>query len=85
MPAGPVYSVPEVFADAQVAHLGVQAPLELSGGRTIHYITQPVTLTRTPPSVARPAPERGEHTDEVLREAGYGDAEIRQLRADAVV
>jgi crotonobetainyl-CoA:carnitine CoA-transferase CaiB-like acyl-CoA transferase len=85
VPAGPVYTVSEVFEDAQVAHLGVQLPLELPGGRTMHYITQPVTLTRTPPGVVRQAPGRGEHTDEVLREAGYGDAEIEQLRADAVV
>jgi crotonobetainyl-CoA:carnitine CoA-transferase CaiB-like acyl-CoA transferase len=85
VPAGPVYTVPEVFEDEQVTHLGVQAPLTLPGGRTMHYITQPVTLTRTPSRVARQAPDRGEHTDEVLREAGYDNDEIRQLRADAVV
>ena len=35
---------------------------------------------RTPGAVRRPAPRFGEHTDEVLREAGYADADISRLR-----
>jgi crotonobetainyl-CoA:carnitine CoA-transferase CaiB-like acyl-CoA transferase len=35
--------------------------------------------------VRRLPPDCGQHTDEVLREAGYGDADIARLRADAVV
>jgi crotonobetainyl-CoA:carnitine CoA-transferase CaiB-like acyl-CoA transferase len=32
-----------------------------------------------------PAPGWGEHTDEVLLEAGYSDAEIAQFHSDKVV
>jgi crotonobetainyl-CoA:carnitine CoA-transferase CaiB-like acyl-CoA transferase len=85
VPAGPVYTVPQVFEDEQVKHLGVTTSLMTSFGKEMHYITQPVTLERTPPSVVAPAPGWGEHTDEVLAEAGYSHAEIRQFHADTVV
>ncbi len=41
-------------------------------------------FSRTPPQ-ARVAPRRGEHTDEVLREAGFAEAEIASLRSRAVI
>ncbi len=85
VPAGPVYTVPQVFEDEQVQHLGVKATLSTRSGRDMHYITQPVVLERTPSKVVAPAPEWGEHTDEVLAEAGYTAEEIRHFHAEAVV
>lgn len=85
VPAGPVYDVPEVFEDEQVKHLGVVASLPEVYGKAMHYITQPMTLSRTPPDVKTPAPGWGEHTDEVLTEIGYGESEIKQLHDDGVV
>ena len=85
VPAGPVYTVPQVFEDVQVKHLGVTTPLMTGFGKEMHYITQPVTLERTPSKVVAPAPEWGEHTDEVLAEAGYNAQEIRQFHEDKVV
>ena len=85
VPAGPVYTMPQVFEDPQVRQLGVTAQLPGPGGAPTTYITQPVTLERTPPTIAARAPGWGEHTDEVLRELGYGDAAIAQLRAEQVV
>ena len=85
VPAGPVYSVPEVFEDEQVRHLGVTTTLDTPYGKTMHYINQPVTLERTPSQVVAPAPGWGEHTDEVLSEAGYSAAEIQRFHEEAVV
>jgi crotonobetainyl-CoA:carnitine CoA-transferase CaiB-like acyl-CoA transferase len=48
-------------------------------------ITQPVTLERTPAQVVAPAPNWGEHTDEVLAEAGYSDDDISRFHAQGVV
>jgi crotonobetainyl-CoA:carnitine CoA-transferase CaiB-like acyl-CoA transferase len=85
VPAGPVYSVPQVFEDPQVKHLGVTETLPTSFGKDMHFITQPVVLSRTPSEVVAPAPGWGEHTDEVLRDLGYDAAAIEDLHAQGVV
>jgi crotonobetainyl-CoA:carnitine CoA-transferase CaiB-like acyl-CoA transferase len=85
VPAGPVYTVPQVFEDVQVRHLGVTTSLMTNFGKEMHYINQPVTLERTPSKVVAPAPDWGEHTDEVLQEAGYSEAEIQQFHTHNVV
>ena len=85
VPAGPVYSVPEVFEDEQVQHLGVVSSLDNARGGKTHYITQPVTLQRTPAQVVAPAPAWGDHTDEVLREVGYSESDIQQFHEDQCV
>ncbi|MGY2492775.1 CaiB/BaiF CoA transferase family protein [Cupriavidus sp. CP313] len=85
VPAGPVYSVPEMFEDAQVRHLGVVKTVEASTGATRRVVTQPVRLERTAADVLRGAPGWGEHTAEILGEIGYSSDDIRMLRAMEVV
>jgi crotonobetainyl-CoA:carnitine CoA-transferase CaiB-like acyl-CoA transferase len=85
VPCGPVYSVPQMFDDVQIQHLNVTQSLRTPEGIERHYVTQPVTLTRTPGTLARSAPGWGEHTDELLAEAGYDAAAIDQLHAQGVV
>lgn len=85
VPSGPVYTVPQVIEDEQVKHLGVVAETRTNDDKPIRVITEPVTLSRTPAGVVCAAPYIGEQTEEVLREAGYDDAEIARMRADGVV
>jgi len=85
VPSGPVYTIPQVFLDPQIRHLGVVSEVKTADGVPVRVISQPVRLSRTPAAVATAAPGWGEHTDEVLREAGFDDAEIARLRADGVV
>ncbi len=85
VPAGPVYTVPQMFDDPQVRHMGATAQATSAGGKTSTFLTQPVHLERTPASVHAVAPDCGEHTDEVLREAGLDDAQIGRLRELGVV
>ncbi|MBY4596894.1 CaiB/BaiF CoA transferase family protein [Ottowia caeni] len=85
VPAGPVYTMDQMFADPQVQHMKATALATTSTGKTCTYITQPVSLSRTPASIQAAAPDCGEHTDEVLREAGYTDLQIAELHAAAVV
>jgi crotonobetainyl-CoA:carnitine CoA-transferase CaiB-like acyl-CoA transferase len=85
IPCGPVYTVPEMFEDEQVRHLGVAAPVVRADGSTIQVISQPVTLERTPATLQTSAPRIGEHSSEILREVGYSDEEIGQLEAEGVI
>ena len=85
VPAGPVYTVPEMFEDPQVKHLGVAQSVRTTEGSFVHLVSQPVTLERTPAKIANSAPGWGEHTDEMLREVGYTEDEILQLRTEQVV
>ena len=85
VPTGPVYSVPEMFDDPQVQHLKVAHSMNTQQGATVGLITQPVVLERTPAAIVAAAPSWGEHTEEVLREAGYDEATIADLRDKGVV
>jgi formyl-CoA transferase len=48
-------------------------------------VSQPVKLSRTPSQIAHPTPEKGEHTDEILKEYGYDDKAIAGFRARKIV
>ncbi len=85
VPAGPLYTVPELVEDPQVRHLGVVAQTTTSDGAPVRVISQPVKLSRTPARVARGAPDWGEQTDEILGELGCSAAEIAALRAARAV
>jgi len=85
VPAGPVYSVPQVFGDEQVKHLKVTKTLPTQFGKNMHFITQPVLLSRTPARVVAPAPGWGEHTNEVLTDLGYSVADITDFRARGII
>ena len=76
----------KVFGDPQVAHLGVVQDIDTEDARgVLHVIGQPVSLARTPSRLVAPPPERGQHTQEVLREFGFSDAEIAGLREHKVI
>jgi formyl-CoA transferase len=85
VPCGPIYNVKEVFADPHVRHLGLAVDVKSPTLGEIQIQNVPVTLSRTPAQVRTAAPEMGEHTDEVLREAGYSAEEIAKFRKDEVV
>jgi formyl-CoA transferase len=80
VPCGPIYSIDQAFEDPQVRHLGIAQNLG-----DVAYLGQPVTLSRTPSHVTAHPPAQGEHTDAVLRELGYRDGEIEQLRQQGIV
>ena len=59
----------EVFADAQVKHLGMAAPFDHPKKGRTEYLAQPIKLSRTPWVLHSVPPEKGEHTDEVFTRA----------------
>jgi crotonobetainyl-CoA:carnitine CoA-transferase CaiB-like acyl-CoA transferase len=85
VPCGPVYRMDEVFADPQVGHLGMTAPVEHPALGRLDIMRNAVRMSGGPPTVRAPSPERGGHSTEVLAELGYPAAEIGRLREQGVI
>lgn len=81
---GHINDLKEVFADPQVQHLGIVKEVESVHHGRQRLVGQPVQLERTPSTVARAAPRRGEHTAEVLGELGVASDELARLKAQGV-
>jgi crotonobetainyl-CoA:carnitine CoA-transferase CaiB-like acyl-CoA transferase len=82
---GPVYDMADVEKDPHfhARHIVVELPDASLGTVPVHNISP--RLMDTPGRFRRAAPELGEHTREVLQEAGYSEAEIEELIATGVV
>jgi crotonobetainyl-CoA:carnitine CoA-transferase CaiB-like acyl-CoA transferase len=85
VPAGPINSVADVFADPQVVHRALRVDLPREGGGTVPSVRTPIRMSATPLAYERPSPRLGEHTTEVLSGIGYSPDDIRRLIADRVV
>jgi crotonobetainyl-CoA:carnitine CoA-transferase CaiB-like acyl-CoA transferase len=85
VPCGPIYDIDQVFADAQVQHLGMAQDVPNAEGRHIRLVSQPFKLSRTPSKMDARPPEFGEQTEEVLAEFGFAPGEIAELRERKVV
>ncbi len=70
VPAGPVNTIPEAFADAQVQHrdMQIKMPHAMAGSGHVDLIGNPVKMSETPVSYRHAPPVLGEHTDAVLHD-----------------
>jgi crotonobetainyl-CoA:carnitine CoA-transferase CaiB-like acyl-CoA transferase len=84
VPAGPVHSLGEALTHPQTLARGMVVDLVHPEAGPTKAIGCPLHFSETPARVTRPAPLLGEHTREVLREAGYADVEIDALVAAGV-
>ena len=85
VPATPVNTVQQVMEDAQTAARSMIERVVHPRLGEIPVVGTPVKFSRMRPSVRRPAPQQGEHTDEILAEHDYTAADIAALRAKKVV
>jgi crotonobetainyl-CoA:carnitine CoA-transferase CaiB-like acyl-CoA transferase len=76
IPAGPVLSIKEMQADPQAIARDMVPETDHPVAGRVQTIGLPVKLSATPGGVVRPAPLFGQHTREVLAEAGYSSSEI---------
>ena len=85
VPCGRIRNVAEVCTNPQLTERGkvVERPHPTAGA--VKTIGQPIELDDTPAQIRTAPPLLGEHTNEVLREAGYADREILALRNRGVV
>ena len=80
----PVNDYEQVEADPQVAHNGIVMDVDHPQAGAVRLMAHPVRYDGKAPALRRMPPALGQHTREVLAEAGYSDAEIEQLIAEGV-
>ena len=85
VPCGPVYRMDEVFADPQVQHLAMTAPVEHPKGGHVDVLRNAVRMTGVATTVRSGTPEPGQHTTEVLTGLGMEAQEIDSLRRRGVI
>ena len=83
--AGPVYGYKELVEDEQVKHNGTFVEYDHPTEGRVKTPGFPIRFSKTPSSVERGAPLAGEHTSEVLGEAGYSAEEIERLAQAGVI
>ncbi len=84
IPCAPVQTREEFALDPQVLHSQMMVTLQDSDAGPTRMLGVPVKLQETPGSVGGPAPRVGEHTQQVLAEAGIASQEIAKLRREGV-
>ena len=84
VPTGPVNNLDQAFNDPQVAHQEMILESDQPSG-PVGMTGFPVKLSATPARIRRPSPQTGEHSQEILRELGYGEEEIARLKEAKVI
>jgi crotonobetainyl-CoA:carnitine CoA-transferase CaiB-like acyl-CoA transferase len=85
IPCGPINTIDKVFADPQVQHLGMAAPMQHPKLGPKAVVASALNISGYSKAVRSPTPEAGADTKAVLREVGYTDAEIEAMYAQGVV
>jgi crotonobetainyl-CoA:carnitine CoA-transferase CaiB-like acyl-CoA transferase len=66
VPAAPLNTLDEVFADPQVQHLGLRQDVPHKRIGSVGLVRNGVRMSATPPQIRSASPELGEHTEEIL-------------------
>jgi formyl-CoA transferase len=82
---GPIYRMNEVFADPQVQHLGMAAPMKHPKLGATAVVAQPFRMSKHPFRIRTVPPEIGEHTAQVMKELGYTAKQIAELKKKIVI
>jgi crotonobetainyl-CoA:carnitine CoA-transferase CaiB-like acyl-CoA transferase len=86
IPSGHIYKPAETLTDPQVLGGGFLQDVEYPGTPSAAPVAKlHIRLSKTPATIRHRAPTLGEHTDEIMRELGYGDGAIAELHEKRVI
>jgi len=85
IPCGPINTYKDVIVDPQINAREMVLETDHPTLGRIPTLGTPIKMSKTPLKPGRPGPLLGQHTDEVLREAGYSLREIEVFRANQVI
>lgn len=86
LPAGPIFSLDQVFSDPHVLETGIVEEIEHPRLGRLRLLANPIRMAATAgASVRTPPPELGEHSRRVLRDFGVAEARIDELVAEKVL
>lgn len=82
-PCGPIYNVGEAFEDEQARFLKMAKPVSHKTLGDFELVRSPINMSAFPTTerFESAAPDLGEHSEDILRELGFSDEDIAQLRA----
>ena len=85
VPAGEINTIDKAFESPQVKHLGIARDVVSQERGPTQMVGQRIIMSGAESKITAPPPLMGQHTDEVLAEAGYSAAEIAVLKETKVV
>jgi len=85
LPVGPIHSVSEALDNPQTRARDVVKRLDHPTAGEVPVIDHPLNYTNAESGFSRPPPLLGEHTDAILRDLGYDEEAIDELRASGAI
>jgi len=85
VPCGPVQDMLTALSDPQTIAREMVVEVEHAAVGPVKTMGLPVKFSETPGKVRKGAPRFGEDTRDVLREAGFGDAEIADFEQEGAI
>jgi crotonobetainyl-CoA:carnitine CoA-transferase CaiB-like acyl-CoA transferase len=85
IPCAPINSLEDLFADPHLQAGDLFATMDHPSEGRIQVVNSPMRFSASPAAISRGAPLLGQHSREILREAGIADTEIAALVESGIV
>jgi crotonobetainyl-CoA:carnitine CoA-transferase CaiB-like acyl-CoA transferase len=85
VPCSPINTIPDLMEEPQVKHRGMVRKLDHPAAGKVPQIVSPMRFSNAPLKFDRPPPTLSQHTNEVLKQLGMDEEEIRELKRNDVI